>query len=205
MRAFYPVLAAMELTAELGYTTDHSKNKQIGPPGATGGKFTVLAHRCLHDPHMQGSGGGLARACKVGGIPREPLPAPRDGACVARLVCSVVVCVRHGAALLQYLLLPYFPRNSLYCFELRDYLHCTFLIYSCQIFLRKRPDTVGQPPSKFEKYFFLCQFPQRFCLQRRHVGHTQFDTSGFANSIRPIFETSLYVIGVCKYGYIPQL
>ena len=29
------------------------------------------------------------------------------------------------------------------------------------------------------------QFPQLFCLPRRHVGYTNFGTWGFANSIRP--------------------
>ena len=29
------------------------------------------------------------------------------------------------------------------------------------------------------------KFPQLFCLQRRHVGHTDFGTWGLANSIRP--------------------
>jgi len=50
---------------------------------------------------------------------------------------------------------------------------------------RNRPDTVGESTSKFWQYFFLCKFPQLFCLQRRHVGHTNFGTSEFANSIRP--------------------
>ena len=48
----------------------------------------------------------------------------------------------------------------------------------------KRTDTVGEPISKFKTYFFLCAFPQRFCLQRKHVGQTNFGTLGFANSIR---------------------
>jgi hypothetical protein len=41
---------------------------------------------------------------------------------------------------------------------------------------KKRADTVGQPPSKFEEYFFLGEFPQLFCLQRRHLGHTNLAT-----------------------------
>jgi len=35
----------------------------------------------------------------------------------------------------------------------------------------------------------LGKFPQLFCLQSRHVGHTYFGTWGLANSIRPFFET----------------
>ena len=41
---------------------------------------------------------------------------------------------------------------------------------------QKGRDTVGQPPSKFEEYFFLGEFPQLFCLQRRHLGHTNLAT-----------------------------
>src|SRR5437763_13605855 len=54
-------------------------------------------------------------------------------------------------------------------------------------------DTVGEPTSKFEKYFFLGKFPKLFCLQRRHVGHTDFGTGGLANSIPPFFETQLLI------------
>jgi hypothetical protein len=35
----------------------------------------------------------------------------------------------------------------------------------------------------------LGTFPQLFCLQKRHVRHTNFGTGGFANSIRPFFAT----------------
>jgi hypothetical protein len=50
---------------------------------------------------------------------------------------------------------------------------------------RKKPsDTVGQPPSTFEEYFFSGKFPQLFCLQRRHVEYTHVGTYEFANSIR---------------------
>src|SRR2546430_17697662 len=79
------------------------------------------------------------------------------------------------------------------------------LTCSSQNGLNKVSDTVGQPPSKFEQYFFLCQFPQRFCLQRRHVGHTQFDTLGFANSIPRFCETEVgeAITGVPQ-GYNPR-
>jgi len=36
---------------------------------------------------------------------------------------------------------------------------------------------------------FLGKFPQLFCIPRRHVGHTNFGTFEFANSIPPFFET----------------
>ena len=39
----------------------------------------------------------------------------------------------------------------------------------------------------------LGKFPQLFCLQRRHVGYTHFGTFEFANSIRPLRRTTLYV------------
>src|SRR6266567_5438652 len=55
---------------------------------------------------------------------------------------------------------------------------------------RERPDTVGQPTSKFYEYFLLGKFSQLFCLQRRHVGHTNFGAGGLANSIRRFSETS---------------
>src|SRR5215813_13227747 len=54
--------------------------------------------------------------------------------------------------------------------------------------LEKRRDTVGQLTSKFQAYFFLGKFAQLFCLQRRHVGHTNFGTWGLANSIRFRFD-----------------
>jgi hypothetical protein len=54
------------------------------------------------------------------------------------------------------------------------------------ILCAKRSDTVGQPPSKFQEYLFLGKFTQPFCLQRRHVGHTDFATWGLANSIRSL-------------------
>src|SRR5262245_49926717 len=43
----------------------------------------------------------------------------------------------------------------------------------------KRPDTVGQPPSKVLVVPFSGKFPELFCLQRRHVGHTNFGTWGW--------------------------
>src|SRR5262245_36485239 len=49
--------------------------------------------------------------------------------------------------------------------------------------LTRPRDTVGQPSSKFEEYFFLGKFPQLFYLQRRHVVHTNFGTWRLANSI----------------------
>jgi hypothetical protein len=36
----------------------------------------------------------------------------------------------------------------------------------------------------------LGKFPQLFCLQSRHVGHTNFGTWRLANSIRAIFESA---------------
>src|SRR5215216_4615338 len=56
----------------------------------------------------------------------------------------------------------------------------------------KKPYTVGQPPSKFYEYFFLEKFPQLFCLQSRHVGHTNFGTWRLANSFGTFFEASAY-------------
>jgi hypothetical protein len=53
-------------------------------------------------------------------------------------------------------------------------IHVT--VWPPRIVYRKRADTVGQPPSKFEEYFFLGEFPQLFCLQRRHLGHTNLAT-----------------------------
>src|SRR5438093_1487533 len=47
----------------------------------------------------------------------------------------------------------------------------------------KGADTVGECASRFSKYFLLRGFPQLFCLQRRHVGYTNFGTFEFANSI----------------------
>jgi hypothetical protein len=55
--------------------------------------------------------------------------------------------------------------------------------------IKKRPDTVGEPTSRVSEYFFSGKFPQLCCLQRRHVGHTNFSTFEFANSIRPLNET----------------
>jgi len=42
------------------------------------------------------------------------------------------------------------------------------------------------PPFKVLEVLFLEKFSQLFCLQRRHVGHTNFGTWGLANSIRPL-------------------
>src|SRR5215813_7066189 len=56
--------------------------------------------------------------------------------------------------------------------------------------LEKRRDTVGQLTSKFQAYFFSGKFAQLFCLQRRHVGHTNFGTWGLVNSISPFFGRS---------------
>ena len=36
---------------------------------------------------------------------------------------------------------------------------------------------------------FLGKFPQLFCIPRRHVGHTNFGTFEFANSIGTLFAT----------------
>ena len=36
---------------------------------------------------------------------------------------------------------------------------------------------------KVLEVLFFCMFPKRFCLQRRHVGYTNFGTFEFANSI----------------------
>ena len=63
--------------------------------------------------------------------------------------------------------------------------------------LKKPPDTVGESPSRFEKYSFLRKFPTLFCLPRRHVGYTYFGTFEFANSIRWFFETTSFSIAGC--------
>jgi hypothetical protein len=44
---------------------------------------------------------------------------------------------------------------------------------------------------KVLEVLFLRQFPKRFCLPRRHMGYTNFSTSGFANSIRVFFDRGL--------------
>jgi hypothetical protein len=48
---------------------------------------------------------------------------------------------------------------------------------------------LANPPSKFSEYVFSGKFPQLFYLPRRHMGHTNFGTFEFANSIPPFFET----------------
>jgi len=37
----------------------------------------------------------------------------------------------------------------------------------------------------------LGKFPQLFCLQRRHVGHTNFSTWGLANSIPNFWDITV--------------
>jgi hypothetical protein len=63
-----------------------------------------------------------------------------------------------------------------------------------------RADTVGQPPSAFKEYFCLGKFPQLFCLQSRHVGHSNFGSWGLANSIRAYEQSDAY-----RDLYVPTL
>src|SRR5215831_11182560 len=69
----------------------------------------------------------------------------------------------------------------------------------------KGRDTVGEPPSKFQAYFFLGTFPQLFCLPRRHVGYTSFGTFEFANSIGRVFETPSTVSLQDYFPFIKRL
>ena len=48
------------------------------------------------------------------------------------------------------------------------------------------------PASTFWEHFFLGNFPQLFCLQRRPLGHPNFGTWGLGNSIILVFETPLH-------------
>jgi hypothetical protein len=56
---------------------------------------------------------------------------------------------------------------------------------------KRQTDTVGESPSRFEKYFFLRKFSTLFCLPRRQVGYTNFSTFEFANSIgKPFWQST---------------
>ena len=50
---------------------------------------------------------------------------------------------------------------------------------------QKWTSLAAYPASKFHEYFCWGNFPQLFCLSRRHVGYVNFGTFEFANSIRP--------------------
>jgi hypothetical protein len=78
------------------------------------------------------------------------------------------------------------------------------MVLQIAIRLIKPPDTAGEP--LFTRQGCGCYFGfSRFCPFKNDICGEQFVALEVANSIAPIFETSLHVVTACKYGCINQL
>jgi hypothetical protein len=110
----------------------------------------------------------------------------------------------HGADALQPLLVPrsgfqWQVKRTIFSQKERRVLR---VIKTC---LTKRPDTVGHPPQTDNSASHMLSLKAQKSRESNAVTVAVSRGNRMTNSIRPIFEPSLYVIAGCKYRYINQL